>query len=322
VASYTGDPRVQTRIEADMPAWTLVLFHALIAFPGFALAAEPKHPLAGQEHDPAEDHHMDEVEEHVPDPEDLTPEQLVALHGKIDNDSNGKLSIDEVLGFFHETRKGAAAQDGKMMMDEMDEDKDGKLSLEEVTKDHDAGDEHEGHDPKDVAVREAQERRSREKFEAADINKDGFLDDLELAAYFNPELHDHVLEVVAKHTMDEKDLDKDGFLSHDEFWSKVQAVESDSELEEGEPSVPPTDDDDEKVFKKTDKNGDGKIDLEELVYWEAGHVHTAEAMESFMALADTDSDQHVSIDELHAAHGKDENEAKYHFMEMAQHHEL
>jgi len=93
----------------------------------------------------------------------------------------------------------------------------------------------------------------------------------------------------------------------------TSTIDSEQDSEEREES--------EQMFKKLDKDGSGKLDVKELLLFESGHFYTVDAMEKFMQLADTDGDQHVTVAEFHSAH-KEEDEASFHFMEMAQHHEL
>mmetsp|Transcript_47009 Transcript_47009/g.90705 ORF Transcript_47009/g.90705 Transcript_47009/m.90705 type:complete len:114 (+) Transcript_47009:1-342(+) len=113
--------------------------------------------------------------------------------------------------------------------------------------------------------------------------------------------------------MKERDVDNDGFLSFDELWSKDQVSSPRSEVPEDAAM---------RMFKKLDEDGSGKIDVKELLRWESGHVNDHDVMERFMQLADTNGDQHVTVEELHAAHEKGGNPAEIYFEEMAEHHEL
>jgi len=233
---------------------------------------------------------------------ETTPEQLHKLHAKMDADANGKLSLDEILHFYGETQRSSNAKEAPILMEEMDEDKNGKLSLEEIFKSY-YGMDADHHEIKQLKAREG------DKFKAADKDSNGLLDEKEFAVFFNPDVHAKVVQVMAQHEMEDKDEDKDGFLTIDEFWGKLEGGD-----ERGEHDV--------LTFNKIDKDGSGKIDKQELVFWESGHIQNLQDMESFIQLADTDSDHHVTIEELHAVHGKEENNAKEYFMEMVTHHEL
>merc|ERR1712176_971857 len=132
------------------------------------------------------------------------------------------------------------------------------------------------------------------KFKVADSNGDG------------------TLEITARATLKQKDLDGDGLLTPEEFW-------------EGDPADEglAVSDDEHLDFKKMDVNGDGKLDVEELKAWESGRFHTEEAMKKLIEVADSDNDMHVTVAELEAAREQlVATDAHYHFMEWAEHHEL
>merc|ERR1719195_1729476 len=104
------------------------------------------------------------------------------------------------------------------MINEMDGNNDGKVSMQEFFKDTTSVGKGEGLDEQKIVAHDAYKTRERKKFEVADGDKDGLLDEVELAAFLNPNVYDHVLQVLAQQTLEEKDLDKDGFLTFDEFW--------------------------------------------------------------------------------------------------------
>jgi len=249
----------------------------------------------------------------------LSPEQLRKLHIKMDADANRKLSLDEVLDFIFDTRKSAAVKESKRALTELDGDKDGKVSMEELWKDSTSVDGGAGLDGQETGSHDAYRDLEEKKFKMADGNQDGLLDETELAAFLHPDVYDHVLQVLAQHTMEEKDHDKDGFLTFDEFW-KPATDPSDSE----NPEVLPAEDADLQMFKKLDKDGSDQLDLKEMLAWESGHIHTVEAMKKFVQMADQDKDQHLDLRELQEAHGgnEEDDEAKYYFLEVGQHHEL
>jgi len=228
------------------------------------------------------------------DEKELSPRVLQKLHAKIDADVNGKVSLDELMTFFQDTRKSSIAKDLKYMIAELDSDKDGKISLNEVRQS-------DGADGDDESKKAWEER----KFKAADGNGDGLLDESEVGGFYVAEGNDKVLELSAQQTLDEKDSDKDGFLSFDELNANI-----------------PKEDQRPEEFELVDKDGNGKIDLKELLVWESGQFYAHANIEKFMRLADTNGDQHVTVEELHAAHEKGGNPAEIYFEEMAEHHEL
>merc|ERR1712083_774504 len=104
------------------------------------------------------------------------------------------------------------------------------------------------------------------KFQVADENKDGRLSPNELPALFYPETHDGSLELTAKATMRQKDLNGDGLLTPKEFWDGDAVDDEDMATKK------------KSDFQKLDKDADGLLNLEELKAWESGMFHTQEAM--------------------------------------------
>lgn len=241
----------------------------------------------------------------------LTADQLRRMHGKFDQNGDGKVSLQEVMAFSTSMGKAIAGKDIGAIMEEIDTNKDGSLSLEEHLNDihnqADGGDEAE--------MKELEHRKGVEgaKFKAADINGDGKLDKTELPGLFYPETHEGVLSVTVAETMRQKDVNKDGKLSPKEFWESDQMDGDDSDLSEEEKAD----------FARLDTDGDGSLNEAELRSWESGRFHTEDAMKKLFDVADKDSDLHVTADELASA--KEQiaaSDAQYHLIEWAEHHEL
>jgi len=288
-------------MELKMFVWRAAFLVLLVAVPGFAMA--PKISDAPEQDDDevaaVEEPPMDNEDDGYEPEQQTTPEQLKKLHAYFDNDADGQVSMSEIWNFSKVTQKSIAAKEAAEEMPEMDGDKDGKLSLGEILKSHygEAGDEEVLHKFK---------ARDGEKFKAADTNNDGFLDLSEFSSFSYPMLNDDVLQTVARHTLQDQDEDKDGFLTVDEFSLEETGETSEEYLE---------------TFKKLDTDGSGKLDEQELLPWESGHFHKKQDMENFMQLADTNSDQHVTWEELNAVQEEDHG-AEYHFDEMIRHYDL
>jgi len=232
----------------------------------------------------------------------LSAQQMHGVHSKMDRNNDGKVSMDEVLSFSHEMRRITAMKDINAVLQEMDTDGDGKVGITEFLKEMD---QHE------TGTAEEQRRilLDKERFKAADDDKNGVLDAQELPGLFYPEVNQAVLEVSTKATLEDKDTNKDGVLTPREFW----------ELDENRDIMS----EEESDFRRLDKDGNGTLDLAELNAWEAGHFHTEQAMQRLFDLADADSDLHVTAQELANARGMIAgSEAQYHLMDWVEQQEL
>merc|ERR1711865_1087520 len=125
----------------------------------------------------------------------------------------------------------------------------------------------EGSDEDAKEIMEKKETESQ-KFNLADNNGDGKLDVDELPSLFYPETHQAVLELTAKVTLTQKDMNKDGQLTAKEFWEGDSLDGEETAISEEETAD----------FEKLDTDRNGKLDLNELTAWESGRFHTEEAL--------------------------------------------
>jgi len=254
---------------------------------------------------------QDEVHVVTPMPP-ITREQLHRMHDKIDKDKDGKVSVAEVVNFATYMHHVITGKEVSAMLVDLDKDDDGKLSWQEHLDDL-----QHFHEPPDDADEEAKKEAKKEmdtriafdkqKFQAADVDKDGFLSAEEAVFFFLPETHPNVLDVVVHDVMKNKDKDGDGYLSPEEMW------EFSDELSEEE-----KDD-----FKKLDKDGNHLLDLEELREWESDLFHTEAAMLRLIQIADKDGDMEATAEELEGAREDLQDSLGHiHLNEWADHMEL
>eukprot|EP00930_Biecheleria_cincta_P039242 TRINITY_DN2699_c0_g1_i2.p1 TRINITY_DN2699_c0_g1~~TRINITY_DN2699_c0_g1_i2.p1 ORF type:complete len:304 (+),score=83.69 TRINITY_DN2699_c0_g1_i2:71-913(+) len=234
----------------------------------------------------------------------LSHEQLLTAHSHADANKDGKVSVQELMELSRKTRALASAKEMETLFEDKDSNKDGKISFQEM------------HDPESAADDEEQNRmiatnaNEKAKFEAADLDGNGLLSKEEATGLFFPEQNEKVLKVLAKQTLEVQDMDNDGFLSPMEVWERDFSHEQLNEEEKQE-------------FKSLDTDGDGKLNLQEVMRWESGVHFTKTAMDKLIATADKNSDEHITADELTGARvllpGTD---AGYSLLEWAEHHEL
>lgn len=259
--------------------WLLVLLLIALLATTFAEDFEVEEEA---EEELTEDAGEDEAEENkeVEELDALSPDQLRQLHGKLDGNQDGMVTLAETLEFAEKLRKEVAGKDLHLVVEEMDTDKDGKLSFEEVRKDFIKFDE-----DMDEKEKERQLALEKAKFKMADEDHDGKLDVKELPSLFFPDSHHGVLELMAKALIEQKDKDNDQLLTPREFW----------EIPDQEMEIPAAE---MKDFQKLDKDHNGKLDTQELKLWESGQFHTEMAMHKLFEIADKDHDSHLTAAEL------------------------
>lgn len=94
-------------------------------------------------------------------------------------------------------------------------------------------------------------------WKAADRDGDGSLNTEEWAAFSNPEEHPAMLPLILEQTLRDKDTDKDGSISFQEFIGE-RGLDHDKEWLHIEK---------DKFDHEFDKNKDGKLDGNEILSW-------------------------------------------------------
>merc|ERR1712137_520448 len=197
--------------------------------------------------------------------------------------------------------------------------KDGKLSLKEVLDDLEESEAAHHMTQDELATVKELETL---KFEVADADKDGKLDLQEVSSLFYPEPHSEVLKVSVREFIKKRDTDGDGKISADEFWTKEDQQRLDEDLNHSGTQVESSKTGKD-IFNKLDKDGDGLLDMDELMEWESGQFHLKDSLQELFDLADKDHDHHLSVKEIEQAkHDIAQIEAQYHLMHWIEHFEL
>jgi len=235
-------------------------------------------------------------EEQVP----LSSNQMHTLHGKIDTNRDGKLTLVEITDFSKKMRMETAKKEMPAILSDLDKDEDGKVSLQEVLGDENM---YEGIETEeDKAALAKRNEVEKAKFQAADANKNNFLEVEELPAIFFPDTHPVVLQIETAESFKDKDTDGDGKLTQKEFWQNSAAGEDagTSEDEQGD-------------FKRLDTDKNGHLDPKEFQHYESGNYQNEEAFRKLIELADKDGDKMVTADELVKAREPiSKSDAQYH----------
>jgi Ca2+-binding EF-hand superfamily protein len=296
-----------------------------------AFSKNPNAPLGSQDNPYPEDHpDTEDADDAVPytgadaldenDPlahyeddggSDLTEDHMRTLHSQLDHNGDGKVHHEELMKFAEKTRRAVVKKEIAGIFDEIESTKDGHLSFDEhmaeVAEFH-TGDEEE----------KAQQKKAEiAKFRAADVNGDDKLELDELVHLMHPETHPEVLEVHCKEEMRKRDTDKDGRLNKKEWETAAPMGEHHPANADPDTHDPSAD------FDNLDENKDGYISMDELRHWESGRYHTHDAMKKLIDLADKDTDDHITEEELVAvAESIDGHDAHPHLLDWVFHEDL
>ncbi|KAG8568730.1 hypothetical protein GDO81_014124 [Engystomops pustulosus] len=207
-------------------------------------------------------------EEEVDEFADLSPEEqhkrLKSIIKKIDVDADGFLTVDELSSWIQKSFKHYILEDTKEQFAEVDLDRDGTVTWEEYNIHmYDRIIDYSEDTVLDDFEEESFRRihlKDKKRFERADQDNNSVLDLQEFTDFEHPEETDHMLEFVIEGALEEHDKDDDGFVSLDEYLGEYS-------------QDPATEDPQWLIIEKDrfendyDKDGDGKLDPTELLYW-------------------------------------------------------
>ncbi|XP_067006847.2 reticulocalbin-2 [Anabrus simplex] len=133
-------------------------------------------------------------------------------------------------------------------------------------------------------------KEDKKMFEAADKNKDGSLDKDEFLMFTHPEEHPEMLPLILKQTLEEKDLDGDGFISFQEY------IGERGKLQDKEWLVAEKD----KFDHEYDKDGDGKLNGPEILSWvvPSNDEIAEDEVSHLFAASDDNHDEMLSMEEI------------------------
>ncbi|XP_045159992.1 calumenin-B-like isoform X1 [Mercenaria mercenaria] len=255
--------------------------------------------------------------------DDLPPEEakqkLSLLVKKMDKNHDMFVSKEELTDWIVMSFKLLDEEEALEEFDDKDEDHDGKISWTEYLSTHFSYTEDEikemrKTDREDVLQFLVGVDEEQRKFEAADVNKDGYLEKDEFVAFYHPYNYEHMHNIELQRVMNDHDKNTDGFLSleeflgdssHDKEWEIVEKerfIEYDTNkdnllnFDEIRPWVltdnrEEAEDEADHLMKQADTNGDGRLTEDEIV----------DAHEEFVGSQATDYGRH-----LHFVKHKDE----------------
>jgi len=296
--------------------FTLLALGALSLSPVYS-GAIPK--SANEPHKPidiklSKEEHFDKEKEHNPDYDheaflgeeaktfdDLTPEEsksrLAIIVDKIDKDKNGIVTAEELQEWIKFTQKRYIYEDVERQWNSHELNHDSLLSWDEyknvtygfLSEAELAGAHGEGgFDYKEMVARD------RNRFTAADGDKDDKLTQSEFADFLHPEEAKHMQHIVIQETLNDIDKDKDGFVSLEEYIGDMYHPTP------GE-AVPEWVENEKEQFKEyRDKDKDLKLNAEEVKDWiiPPDYDHTDAETKHLITEADADKDGKLSKEEI------------------------
>ncbi|CAK9802417.1 unnamed protein product [Anthophora quadrimaculata] len=225
-----------------------------------------------------------EAEEFDKLPTKESKRRLGILLTKMDLNNDKFIERNELKAWILRSFSMLSAEESEDRLEDADTDEDGRVSWNEILQDT------YGTNPEDLAVDDKLITDDKQTFEEADIDKDGYLDTEEFKAFTHPEETPRMFPLLLKQALDDKDTDKDGFISFQEFIGN-RGIAEDKEWLLAEKN---------KFDYEHDKNGDGRLDSDEILSWlvPSNEEIASNEVTHLFAASDDDLDNRLSFDEI------------------------
>ncbi|KAG7199685.1 hypothetical protein KM043_014272 [Ampulex compressa] len=210
--------------------------------------------------------------------------RLRILLTKMDLNNDEMIERNELKAWISRSLSMLSVEESQDRLEDADTDEDGKVTWDEVLQDT------YGLDPEDLDVNEKLITDDKQMFEAADVNDDGYLDTEEFKAYTHPEETPRMLPLLLKQALEDKDSDKDGFISFQEFiGNRAKAEDKEWLLTEKD-----------NFDYVHDKNRDGRLDADEILSWlvRSNEEIVTDEVNHLFASSDDDHDNRLSFNEI------------------------
>jgi reticulocalbin-2 len=188
--------------------------------------------------------------------------------------------------------KKLSEEESEDRFDDLDENNDEKVSWDEYIKDVYGILGEDG--VKRNTIDDEEEKKllddDKEMFEAADLDKDGNLSPSEHLLFHSPEESSHMLPIILKQTLRDKDLNHDGLINFQEFIGD-NAKNHDKEWLISEK---------ERFDNDFDKDHDGFLNHNEILSWivPSNEEVASEEVSHLFAASDDNHDDRLSYDEI------------------------
>lgn len=258
-------------------------------------AYAPKHYDDAGEHIDQFDHEAilgsaKEAEEFDHLPPEEAKRRLGILLKKMDLTGDGFIDRNELKAWIIRSFRMLSEEEAMEKLEDADEDHDGRISWSEYLSDT------YGVDSDDDESLQFHEENlhligeDKEMWDAADKNQDGILDVKEFQVFSNPEEYPEMIPLILNQTLKNKDLDKDGSISFQEYMGeRGKELTKEGLLAEKQ-----------KFDLEHDKNKDGQLTREEILSWivPSNEEIAEEEVTHLFAHSDDDHDDLLSFDEV------------------------
>jgi len=257
--------------------------------------SEKEHYGADEKHHNADyDHDAFLGREEAQTFDELSPEEskerLGKIVAKIDKDSDGKVTEAELKEWIQFVQKRYVTEDVERQWSSHERNGDGQLTWKEYYNitygfvnpgELDTNNLANGHNSYSEVI-----ERDQHRFEAADKDKSGFLTKEEFLDFLHPEDGGaHMREVVIYETIADIDKDGDALVNMEEYLADLWGGEEGGK-------EPEWVEEERKQFKEfRDKNGDGKLDRQEVEDWILPQDFDHSDVETRHLIAEADENQ-------------------------------
>lgn len=230
--------------------------------------------------------------------DELEPEEskarLAKLIPKMDLNKDGKLCLPELQSWVFNSYKSLDNEEAKDEFKSADADENGKITWDEylkkvysyTTKDFD---EMKKRSAEEMKAIERMIDEDKEKFQVADLDKDGALTIQEFPAFVHPHDYEYMHELEIKHALKDHDKNKDGKIDLSEY--RTESAGHDDKTERLA---------EEAKFNDYDLDKNGLLDAKEMKAWILPNTmqNAKEEAEHLINEADLDHDQLLTEKEI------------------------
>jgi len=298
-------------VTSVLLAFLLPHIHAGVISKPESINSPHEHKLSEKEHFGTDENHNADYDhdaflgrDEAQTFDELSPEEskkrLAKIVDKIDKDHDGQVTNAELKEWIQFVQKRYVTEDVERQWESHEREGDGKLTWKEYynitygfvnPQELETNNLANGHNSYSEII-----ERDQHRFEAADEDKSGFLTKEEFLDFLHPEDGGiHMREVVIHETIADIDKDGDGLVNMEEYLADLWGGGEEGEAE------PEWVDEERKQFKEfRDKNGDGKLDRQEVEDWilPQDFDHSDVETRHLISEADSDGDGSLTKDEI------------------------